>query len=389
MLRLSRWTGACVQSFCPFHWRLMNETNGERPFRTALSVMPGTMESGAGPLPPPKRRSELAADDYVAGIRAGDRNVLARAITLVESNSPRHQALAQAILADLMPETGNSVRIGITGVPGAGKSSLIESLGSWLCGGGHKIAVLAVDPSSSLSRGSILGDKTRMETLARHPNAFIRPSPSGGTLGGVARKTRETVLLCEAFGFDTLILETVGVGQSEGLVRSMVDFFLLVLIAGAGDELQGIKKGVMELADAIAVNKADGENERRARLAKAELNRVLSFLQPATEGWETKAVTLSAHTRAGLPELWERVERFVEETRRSGVFARRRQQQEVEWLHALIDEGLRNRFYGDPAIAPKLSALEDAVRTGRVTAARAAGELLDQINPLGNSSAGA
>ena len=353
----------------------MKNNDGERLFRSALSVIPGNAES-AGPLPPPKRRAEMDAAGYVDGIRAGDRAILARAITLVESNSPRHQALAQAILGELMPETGKSVRIGVTGVPGAGKSSLIESLGSWLCGRGRKIAVLAVDPSSSLSRGSILGDKTRMETLARHPNAFIRPSPSGGTLGGVARKTRETVLLCEAFGFDTLILETVGVGQSEGLVRSMVDFFLLVLIAGAGDELQGIKKGVMELADAIAVNKADGDNERRARLAKAELNRVLSFLQPATEGWETKAVTLSAHTRAGLPELWERIERFVEKTRRSGVFTRRRQQQEVEWLHALIEEGLRNRFYGDPAIAPKLSALEDAVREGRTTAARAAGDLL-------------
>lgn len=359
----------------------MNQSDVEPPFRTALSVMPGMTDKpeqagGNTAPPPPKRRSDLKAADYIDGIRAGNRAVLARAITLVESNAGAHQALARDILRELMPHTGNSIRVGFTGVPGAGKSSLIESLGSRLCGEGHKIAVLAVDPSSSLSRGSILGDKTRMETLARHANAFIRPSPSGGTLGGVARKTRETVLLCEAFGFDILILETVGVGQSEGLVRSMVDFFLLVLIAGAGDELQGIKKGVMELADAIAVNKADGGNERRARLAKAELSRVLSFLQPATEGWKTKALTLSAHTGEGLADLWLLIQRFAEETRASGAFARRRQQQEVDWLHALIDEGLRVRFRNDPAVGPKLTALEHAVRAGSMPATQAAEELL-------------
>ncbi len=344
--------------------------------RSALSVMPGVHQESGTPPPPPRRRATLQAADYIEGIRTGNRARLAQAITLVESNVPHHQTMAREIIRTLMPETGRSIRLGITGVPGAGKSTLIESLGTWLCERGKKVAVLAVDPSSARSRGSILGDKTRMESLSRHPNAFIRPSPSGGTLGGVARKTKETVLLCEAFGFDTLILETVGVGQSEGLVRSMVDFFLLVLIAGAGDELQGIKKGVMELADAIAVNKADGDNVRRARLTKAELNRVLPFLQPATEGWKTRARMTSALTRAGLPELWEVVEQFLETTRLNGAFERRRQHQNVQWLYALLDEGIRTRFYRDPAVAGRLPEIEEAVRTGRSLVTEAAEDLL-------------
>ena len=360
----------------------MTKENSHETHRSALNVMPGVHSVGGAVPPRPRRRPALQVADYIEGIRAGSRALLAQAITLVESNAAHHQAMAQDIIRELMPETGKSIRLGITGVPGAGKSTLIEALGTWLCEREKKVAVLAVDPSSTLTRGSILGDKTRMESLSRHPNAFIRPSPSGGTLGGVARKTKETVLLCEAFGFDTVILETVGVGQSEGLVRSMVDFFLLVLISGAGDELQGIKKGVMELADAIVVNKADGDNVRRARLTKAELNRALSFLQPATEGWKTKARMVSAITHAGLPELWEVVERFLQTTRLSGAFERRRQHQNIQWLYALIDEGIRARFYRDPAVAERLPEIEKAVRSGHSLATEAAEDLLRPLQDL-------
>lgn len=355
---------------------------------SALRVVPGVSggHDGLGTppsrrLPAPRRVTEPSADDLIDGIRNRNRTLLARAITLIESNAPKHQEVARTVLAALAPEAGKSVRLGITGVPGAGKSTLIEALGCWLCDQGREVAVLAVDPSSTLHRGSILGDKTRMEQLARNPRAFIRPSPSGGTLGGVARKTRETVALCEAFGFETVILETVGVGQSEGMVRSMVDFFLLVLIAGAGDELQGIKKGVMELADHIVVNKADGSNERAALLAKAELNRVLSFLSGPTPGWQTRAATLSALTKAGLPAMWERIEIFLENTRTSGVFESRRQEQNVEWFQSLLDEGLRTRFFSDPAISRQLPLLRESIRAGDLPPAQAAEKLLHTWKP--------
>lgn len=352
----------------------------------ASHVLKGVGEDGSeggGPsaapkLPAKRKRPSLA--DLEAGIRAGDRTLLARAITLVESNARDHQAEAQQLLDALMPETGRSIRIGVTGVPGAGKSSLIDTFGDQLCEAGHTVAVLAVDPSSTVTRGSILGDKTRMEKLSRRPNAFIRPSPTGGCLGGVARKTREILLLCEAFGCDVVLLETVGVGQSEVTVRSMVDFFMLVLIAGAGDELQGIKKGVIELADLIVVNKADGDNVQRARMAKAEYNRVLSFLHPATEGWKTKARLASALTGEGIPELWETVRNFKALTRENGVFDRRRQEQNLDWMRGLLDEALRNRFLSDPDIQQRLKSLSGEVARGEVPPVKAVESLLEGWN---------
>lgn len=338
--------------------------------------MPGAVRDG--PQRSPVKRQRLSVTELCQGIRAGHRATLAQAITLVESNAPDHQQQAQELLNLLMERTGNSLRIGITGVPGAGKSTLIDAFGSMLCEQGHRVAVLAVDPSSSVTKGSILGDKTRMEKLLRSPNAFVRPSPTGGCLGGVARKSRETLLLCEAFGFDVIILETVGVGQSEVTVRSMVDFFLLVLISGAGDELQGIKKGVIELADAIVVNKADGDNVQRARAAMAEYNRVLGFLQPFTEGWQPKAYASSARTGEGIAEIWEVVRRFNEATAASGVFAQRRKEQNLDWMRGMIDEILRARFVADKVVQKRLEELSGAVARGEMPPVRAVEALMTE-----------
>lgn len=334
--------------------------------------------SGKGKaLPRPRRakRATLSVEDYVAGIRAGNRAILARAITLIESLSPGHREQAKEVLAQLQGEAGKSLRVGITGVPGAGKSTFIEALGMQLIERGHRVAVLAVDPSSTRSGGSILGDKTRMEHLSRDEAAFIRPSPSGGTLGGVARKSRETLLLCEAAGYDIVLVETVGVGQSEVVVRSMVDFFLLILLAGAGDELQGIKKGVVELADAIVINKADGDNLPRARAARAEMERVVHFLQPATEGWETPALAASALTGTGLPEVWATVERFAEVTKASGLWERRRREQNVAWLRSLIEEQLLAAFREHPEVKERLPRGEREVALGQRPATEVATEL--------------
>ncbi|MBK7259798.1 MAG: methylmalonyl Co-A mutase-associated GTPase MeaB [Ignavibacteriae bacterium] len=333
----------------------------------AAPPVPGT-SSPARPLP--------AIEEYIAGVRGGDRVMLARAITLIESNAPAHADPAREVLTRLLPFSGKAIRVGVTGVPGAGKSTFIEALGLYLTGKGHRVAVLAVDPSSSISRGSVLGDKTRMERLARDERCFIRPSPSGGNLGGVARKTRETMLLCEAAGYDVILVETVGVGQSEITVRSMVDFFLLLLITGAGDELQGIKKGVMELADLVAINKADGENRTRAETTRAEFAHALHFLTPATEGWAPPTLTCSALTGEGVPALWEKVEDFRVQTTASGVLANRRNDQLLAWLHGMVGEHLRSLFYAHPSVAGRLPAMEQQVVAGTITAAAAAQELI-------------
>ena len=327
--------------------------------------------SGVGP-----RRAQLSAEDYARGVLAGDRTILGRAITLIESNAPAHQQQAQALLAQLLPHTGQARRVGITGISGAGKSTFIEAFGCHLTDLGHRIAVLAIDPSSTLTGGSILGDKVRMERLSQQRGAFIRPSPSGGSLGGVARKTREAILVCEAAGFDVVLVETVGVGQNEVTVRSMVDFFLVLMIAGAGDEMQGIKKGVIELADALMINKADGDNLPRCTATQAEMRRVLHYLHPPTEGWTTPALLASSLTHAGIPAVWHMTEEFFANTRASGVLERRRQRQAVEWMHALVVESLRARFYASAAVKAKLAAVEDAVANGRLPALAAAMELL-------------
>ncbi len=347
----------------------------------ASRVLPGVASADAGAAAAPRpKRPPLSVDEYERGVLAGDRAILARAITLIESNAPAHFEQAQELLRRLLPHSGGAMRVGITGVPGSGKSTLIEALGMYLVERGQKVAVLAVDPTSSVTHGSILGDKTRMERLGREPDAFIRPSPAGGVLGGVARKTRETMLACEAAGFDVVLIETVGAGQSETTVHSMVDFFLLVLVPGAGDELQGIKKGVVELADAIAINKADGDNKVRAEAARAEYNRALHYLTPATEGWRPRAYTCSALTGEGIDTLWQVVGRFRERGEQTGTLAGRRRAQARDWLHALVDDQIRAYFYGRPSVREALPRLEEDVMAGRLPATAAARQLLDLLD---------
>ena len=321
-------------------------------------------------------RKKLSVEDYVEGVKRGDRMILAKAITLIESNAPKDFDKAQRVLQALLPRTGHSLRIGITGVPGAGKSTFIEAFGQLLCQQGYKVAVLAVDPTSSITGGSILGDKTRMQKLSREPNCFIRPSPSGGTLGGVARKSRETMMLCEAAGCNVILVETVGVGQSETTVRSMVDFFMLVVLTGAGDDLQGIKKGIMELADAIVVNKADGDNLERAKVTQGEYERMVEFIRPATEGWTTHAYRCSALKKTGLLELWAVMREFEKVTKKSGAFDNRRKRQIISWVHTMIDEHLHNLFYEDPVIKGRLPEVKAAVLAGVVSPSQAVAELI-------------
>jgi len=324
-----------------------------------------------------KHRKPLTVDDYVEGVLSGDRVMLARTITLIESSAKKHRDLAEEVLKRLMPHTGNSIRVGITGVPGAGKSTLIEAFGSMLCEDGHKVAVLAIDPSSSVTGGSILGDKTRMEKLARNPKAFVRPSPSGGTLGGVTRKTRETMLVCEAAGYDVILIETVGTGQNEVAVRSMVDFFLVIALTGAGDELQGMKKGVMELADAIFINKADGENKKRAMQARAEYNRVLYFLQSPTEGWKPKAYTCSALTGENIREIWEVIKEFEEVTKESGVFEKRRSEQMIEWFDWMIEDELKRRFFENESVKELLPKLRSDILHANISPTQAVKKIME------------
>ncbi|MCC7377293.1 MAG: methylmalonyl Co-A mutase-associated GTPase MeaB [Verrucomicrobiales bacterium] len=328
------------------------------------------------------RRGGLSVDDYVAGVKAGDRAMLGRAITLIESTSARHEAKAQEMLQQLLPSTGGSRRVGITGVPGVGKSTFIEALGLHLCGQGHRVAVLAIDPTSTLSRGSILGDKTRMERLSGEARAFIRPSPSGGSLGGVARRTRETLLVCEAAGFDVVLVETVGVGQSEVALRSMVDFFLLLLLPGAGDDLQGIKRGIMEMADAVLVNKADGENRRRAEAARSEQAMALHTMAPATPGWQVSVLVGSGLTGEGIADLWQTVERFYAQLGVKGGIASRRAEQLRQWLDDLVREELQRRLDRHQGVRMLRPELERGVAAGEITTVRAARMLLEAFDKL-------
>lgn len=309
------------------------------------------------------------------GILAGERAVVARAITLVESRRAEHQAAARELVQILLPRTGQAVRVGITGVPGVGKSTTIDALGSLLTRRGHKVAVLAVDPSSARTGGSILADKTRMARLANDPAAFIRPSPGGGTLGGVAAKTRECMLICEAAGFDVVLVETIGTGQSETAVADMTDFFLVLMLPGAGDELQGLKKGVIELADMIAVNKADGDNLPRAQAAAAEYRAALHILSPQSANWMPPVVTYSAMTGDGIEELWTTVLKHRERAVATGEFAARRREQQVKWMWAMLEERLLSRLRSDTRVREKLPGLEAAVAEGRKSPAVAVDEI--------------
>jgi LAO/AO transport system kinase len=325
-----------------------------------------------------KRRKKYSADEFVSGILSGNRTILSQAITLVESSLPEHYETAQTIIEKCLPFSDRSVRIGITGVPGAGKSTFIETFGLHITGEGHKLAVLTIDPSSEQTKGSILGDKTRMQQLSVHPRAFIRPSPTTGTLGGVARKTRETIVLCEAAGFDTILVETVGVGQSETAVHSMVDFFLLLMLAGAGDELQGIKRGIMEMADLIAITKADGANKLFAESARVSFQNALHLFPKKSSGWVPQVHTCSALTNTGIKELWEIITQYLNFTRDSGYFEKFRKEQAVIRMHDTVLEYLNSSFYNNKEVKKLLPEIERQLNEGTITSYKAALILLDK-----------
>ena len=313
---------------------------------------------------------------FIDGVRSGNRRILAKTITLIESAHPAHRQLGRSVVDSLLPETGKAVRLGITGVPGVGKSTFIESFGMMLVEKGHNVAVLAVDPSSTRSGGSVMADKTRMERLATAPAAFIRPSPSGGTLGGVGRMTRETMLVCEAAGFDVVIVETVGVGQSETTVASMVDFFLVLMLSGAGDELQGIKKGVLELADAVAINKADGDNVEKAEKARRSYEMALHLLNPATPTWSPPVLTCSALTLAGIDHIWTTVNEYRQRLSATGELDEKRRRQALAWMWSRIEDGLKDRFYNNPKVSARLRDIEAAVQRGELSPTVGAESLL-------------
>ena len=345
---------------------------------SALKVNEGVVQPPiVNPYFQRRKRHTLSTDDYIKGIREGNITILAQAITLVESLLPEHYAQAQEIIERCLPYSGNSVRIGITGVPGAGKSTFIEAVGEIVASLGHKLSVLAIDPSSERSGGSILGDKTRMESISSNPKVFIRPSPSAGSLGGVARKTRETIILCEAAGFDVIFIETVGVGQSETAVHSMVDMFMMLQISGAGDELQGIKRGIMEMADMMVITKADGENIYKAELAKTQYQGALRLFPVPESGWRPKVYTCSAYTKTGLEEVWKGVEEFLDFIQANGYFTHNRNRQNKYWMYETIDEVLKNSFYHNPQIEPRITELEQKVLDAKVSSFGAAHELLE------------
>lgn len=323
------------------------------------------------------RQRTRSTEEYVTGILDGDRVTLSRAITLLESTRPDHRETARTVVEQCLPHSGESIRVAITGVPGVGKSTFIETLGQRLVAEGHRLAVLTVDPSSERSKGSILGDKTRMGKLATEEDAFIRPSPTTGTLGGVAPKTREAILLCEAAGYDTVFVETVGVGQSEISVRSMVDFFLLLALAGAGDELQGIKRGIIEVADAIAITKADGENREPAEMARAEYEKALRLLSDTESGWTPPVLTCSAQTGDGIDAVWDAVERYRAYTKETGFFEEQRRKQARHWMYQTIEKRLRDGFFSDPDVEAAQDEVEAAVLEGRLSSLAAAEQLLD------------
>jgi LAO/AO transport system kinase len=326
---------------------------------------------------PTKSRPEIKA--LAKDLRAGSRAVLARAITLIESRRGDHQASARELVQTLLPQTGNAIRVGITGSPGVGKSTTIDALGSFLIEGGHKVAVLAVDPTSARTGGSILGDKTRMARLAASDSAYIRPSPSSGTLGGVAAKTREAMLLCEAAGFDVILVETVGIGQSETAVSDMTDFFLALMLPGAGDELQGIKKGLVELADMIAINKADGDNIKRANLAAADYRSALHILQPRSEHWQPPVVTYSALTGAGIAGLWQKIVDHRNAMTASGDFAARRRQQQVKWMWSMLEQRVLARLRADTSTRARVKKTEAEVAAGHLTPALGAEQIAGML----------
>lgn len=357
----------------------MTSTNKDEE-ETALNVMGGITSSHDGTKRTKRRRfikkkETVQIDSLYEKIISGSRLDLARAITLIESIRSEDQTHAQALLQKALPHTGKSVRIGISGVPGAGKSTFIETFGLMLCELGYKVAVLAIDPSSSVTGGSILGDKTRMQNLSSHPNAYIRPSPTSGTLGGVHRKTRETMLLCEAAGYDIILVETVGVGQSETAVRNMVDFFMLLALTGAGDDLQGMKKGIMEITDLIIVHKADGDNLRLAKRTVREYKQILHYLQPATPGWQSTAVPVSSLEKTGHDQVWELIQAFKEKMEKSNFWEERRQEQTKSWFHDMIHDYLVEHFFSQEGKKEQVAKLEKSIVEGSLTISAAVEQL--------------
>ncbi len=339
------------------------------------NINPEILREGGG-----KKRKNYSVNEFVEGILSGNRTILSQAITLTESVLPQHYEIAQSVIERCLPYSARSVRIGITGVPGVGKSSFIDAFGILVLNEGRKLAVLAIDPSSDRTKGSILGDKTRMEQLSLHPEAFIRPSPSAGRLGGVARKTRETIILCETAGFDTILVETVGVGQSETAVHSMVDYFLLLMLAGAGDELQGIKRGIMEMADAIAITKADGQNIRTAENARSLFQNAVSLFPAPESGRKRKVLTCSAKTGNGLEAIWKDIMDYIEFTSGTGYLDRLRKDQSVERMHDTITEYLSNSFYNHGGVRQLLPRIEKELYNSSITSYKAAIKLIDKYN---------